>query len=151
MASLVRIKKALESAARVHDIETVRALLTALSPYYVTEDILRQSSIGIVVGKLSGPVRNQARSLITQWKFDVLQRAAAPTADVQSPLPAQQQSPNPVPVTMSITTARSDVGPPQIVSPVSDAVHVSEPFVNHDLFTSLASTGSSAHRGGPFT
>ena len=121
----MRIKRALESAARVHDIETVRALLTALSPYYVTEDILRQSSIGIVVGKLSGPVRNQARSLITQWKFDVLQRAVAQT-DVQSPMPAQQLSPNPVQVTMSVTTARSDVGPPPDVTPISGAVQVRE-------------------------
>ena len=40
-----RIKKAIEHAARSHDVEAVRSLLTALAPYRMTEDLLRQTGL----------------------------------------------------------------------------------------------------------
>ena len=43
LAAIGRIKKALDVAARTHDVETVRSLLSALVPFVMTEDMLRQT------------------------------------------------------------------------------------------------------------
>ncbi len=44
-AAIGRIKKALDVAARNHDVETVRSLLNALVPYVMTEELLRQTGL----------------------------------------------------------------------------------------------------------
>ncbi|PPR05519.1 hypothetical protein CVT26_009003 [Gymnopilus dilepis] len=107
--SVVELKKTVKQLQSAVNEQEILSILNTLKPRHVTENILRESKVGLAVGKLrthqSKPVSDLAKEIVKSWKTAVeREKAKASGSSASTPTTNGDSGKRPTPAATTPTT-----------------------------------------------